>query len=520
MSHKITHAIISVSDKEGILEFAQGLCNAGIIIISTGGTAALLKKHAIDVIEVPDFTGFPEILDGRVKTLHPKLYAGILARGEKDADLLQQLNIPQIGLVVVNLYPFEQVTAKADCTLEVAIENIDIGGPTLLRAAAKNFYHTTVVTASDDYAAVLQAVRNQNATSIEFRYALAKKVFAHVAKYDASISNYFSARQLSGEKQLFPDTFSCQFDKKLDLRYGENPHQAAAFYTDNQVVSGTISQATQKWGKPLSYNNIADADCALACVKQFNAVACVIVKHANPCAVSIANNQLEAYEKAYAADSSSAFGGIIAFNTPLETKTLEKILANQFVEVIVAPEVCEQSLKIAAQKPNIRILAVGDLRPITQKTWEMKSVEHGILLQETDNLPTATNIQVVTQRQPTQAELQDLRFAWQVARFVKSNAIVYAKNQSTLGIGPGQMSRVFSTKIAALKAQQATLSLERASMASDAFFPFRDSIDEAASMGISAIIQPGGSIRDADIIEAANEHQLTMIFTGLRHFRH
>lgn len=518
MSDKITHALISVSDKEGIVEFAKGLTELDIVILSTGGTASLLKQHQIPVQDISLFTGFPEMMGGRVKTLHPKLYGGILARGEEDKELLAKYQMPVIGLVVVNLYPFEKTISRSDCTLEEAIENIDIGGPTLLRAGAKNFNHTTVVVCQKDYETVLTELRHEGHTSQELRLTLAKKVFAHVANYDIAINHYFS--NLGSSDNHFPEQYQLSLKKKFNLRYGENPHQHAAFYALEDDSHDNISHAIAHSGKPLSYNNIADADTALECVRQFDETACVIVKHVNPCAVSIGNNQLEAYQTAFHADSSSAFGGIIAFNTPLQTTTLEAILSNQFVEVIIAPSLSEGILSIAEQKPNLRILTVQDLLTPSLRTLEFKSVNGGLLVQERDNLPTPVKLEIVTKAQPSNAILEDLLFAWKVVRFIKSNAIVFAKNKSTLGIGPGQMSRIFSTKIASLKAKEANLSLKGAVLASDAFFPFRDSIDEAALLGITAIIQPGGSIRDQEVIAAADEKGIAMAFTHLRHFRH
>lgn len=513
---KITHALISVTDKTGLIEFAKGLIAENITIISTGGTAKHLKQHLIPVEEVANYTGFPEILEGRVKTLHPKIHGGILARGEQDNDILGEHNIPPIALVAVNLYPFQKVTENESCSLEEAIENIDIGGPTLLRAAAKNYTYSTAIVNPEDYPTVLAEIKRHGETRQETRLMLAKKVFAYIADYDIHISNYFQSIE---KTTILPEVLQLTFDKKQDLRYGENPHQQAAFYITKKQQEGTIGHAIQTSGKPLSYNNITDADVALECVKQFSSPACVIVKHGNPCAVSLDSDQLKAYQKAFHADSISAFGGIIAFNTELELPTLEAIFANQFVEVVIAPHASENTIEYAHQKPNVRLLTVGNLTA-NQKQCDYKSVSGGFLLQESDNLPSPVNTTVVTQRQPDDKELKDLLFAWQVVRFMKSNAIAFARQQSTLGLGPGQTSRIFSTKIAALKANEAEFSLQQAVMASDAFFPFRDSIDEAGKLGISAIIQPGGSIRDNEIIEAANEYNIAMIFTNQRHFRH
>ncbi len=517
-STQIEYALLSVSDKTGIVELANGLTQLGIKILSTGGTANTLKEANIPVQDISSFTGFPEMLEGRVKTLHPKLYAGILARGEADKNTLKKQNFIPIGLVVVNLYPFKATIENPNCSLEVAIEQIDIGGPTLLRAAAKNYQYTAGVVSQEDYPPLLKELQINGQISLATRFNLAKKVFQHVAQYDIAIAEYFS-EQSNPADPLFHENFVLQMKKKLTLRYGENPHQQAAFYVTEQALTGTISHARQVTGKALSYNNIADADCALECVKQFKGQACVIVKHANPCAVAIAKTQVEAYQKAYHADSTSAFGAILAFNHPLELKTISAILQNQFVEVIIAPEISEEVIKKVQQKPNIRLLTAGKFEQQSH-SLELKSVTGGILIQERDNLPTPKHIEVVSERQPLSSEMQDLLFAWQVVRFIKSNAIVFAKDEVTLGIGPGQMSRVFSTKIAALKAKEAGFSLKDASMASDAFFPFADSVEEAHALGITAIIQPGGSIRDKEVIEAANQYQMTMVFTGLRHFKH
>lgn len=522
MTKQITHALLSVSDKTNILEFAAELSKQNIVLLSTGGTATLLKQHNIPVTDISEFTGFPEIMAGRVKTLHPKIYAGILARSSDNA-ILDELQVPRIGLVVVNLYPFEKTIASSHSTLADAIENIDIGGPTLLRAAAKNFNKTTVLVDQNDYEAVLAEIKEAGATTLNTRFRLAQKVFAHVAQYDAAISNYFSSMvELEHQNQEpFPNTLTLQFQKKLDLRYGENPHQKAAFYINHQDNQGTsISNAVQHTGKPLSYNNINDADAALECVLQFDQAACVIVKHANPCAVAVAATQLCAYEDAYAADPSSAFGGIIAFNKNLDSETINKIIANQFVEVIIGPEVTPEVLAIAKQKPNLRILTSSQSDQPLRKSFDLKSVSGGLLIQERDNQPSHLDIEIVTDRQPSEHELSDALFAWKVVRFVKSNAIVYAKNNTTLGIGAGQMSRIFSTKIAQEKAADAGFSLQGSILASDAFFPFRDSIDQAAKAGVACIIQPGGSMRDSEVIAAANEHHIAMIFTHQRHFRH
>jgi phosphoribosylaminoimidazolecarboxamide formyltransferase/IMP cyclohydrolase len=515
----IKYALLSVTNKEGIVDFASALAAMGIILLSTGGTAKLLKEASIPVQEISDFTGFPEIMDGRVKTLHPKLYSGILARGERDQAVLHQHSFPRIGLVVVNLYPFEKIAALETARLEEVIEHIDIGGPTLLRAAAKNFHYTAAVVSSEDYGAVIAELKQYGQIKLETRLALAKKVFSHVARYDAAISNYFSA--LADNKKLeFPETLTVQLQKKSTLRYGENPHQHAAFYTTTEQQTGNISHAIQHSGKPLSYNNIADADCALECVKQFKDNACVIVKHSNPCACALGKTQIEAYQKAYSADSVSAFGGIIAFNTELEAETLVKILDNQFVEVIVAPNIPQEAIEKAQHKPNVRLLSVGEFPENPPKIWQFASVNGGLLMQEQDNLPSPPHTKIVTHRHPTMQEMVNLLFAWHVIRFVKSNAILFASNKLTLGIGPGQMSRLFSLKIAAIKAKEAGFSLKSAVMASDAFLPFSDTVEEAHTLGISAIIQPGGSIRDEEVIKLADAYDMAMIFTNRRHFRH
>lgn len=513
------HALISVSDKTGIVEFAKELVLLGVTILSTDGTAKLLKTHGITVIDVCDFTGFPEIMNGRVKTLHPKIYAGILARPQ-DRSLLEDYQIPEIGLLVVNLYPFSETISKLNCTLQEAIEKIDIGGPCLLRAGAKNYETTTVITEPEDYALVLSELRQNGRTSLQTRFKLAQKVFAHTARYDQTINHYFLSKDPT--LSTFPEILTLQYDKKADLRYGENPHQKAAYYVQNQQPSspGNLTTAVQQSGKPLSYNNILDADTALQCIKQFQQVACVIVKHANPCSVAISHSPIEAYKEAYRMDSESSFGGILAFNRELDEHTLQTILDNQFVEVIIVPSVTREALNVAQKKPNVRILSLSTLNEPSASTIELRSVSGGLLVQDSDYGIPLIDFHTVSKRHPTEKELADAQFAWQVVKMTKSNAIVIAKNLITLGIGAGQMSRVFSTKIAALKANAANTSMKGAVMASDAFFPFRDSIDTAASFGITTIIQPGGSIRDQEVIEAADEHNLAMIFTYTRHFRH
>jgi phosphoribosylaminoimidazolecarboxamide formyltransferase/IMP cyclohydrolase len=517
----IKRALISVSDKQGIVEFARSLQQFGVEILSTGGTAALFAKSGIDVTEVADYTGFPEMLDGRVKTLHPKVHGGILGRRDLPAHVaaMQQAGIPPIDLVVVNLYPFSQTIAKGDCTLEDAIENIDIGGPTMVRAAAKNYRHVAVVTDPADYpalAAELQA--SGGAIGAETRFGLAKKAFSHTAEYDGAISNYLTSLDHDNVRQPFPQRLNLQFAKVQDLRYGENPHQQGAFYRDSLVAPGSLSNYTQTQGKELSYNNIGDADAAWECVKTFDVPACVIIKHANPCGVATAANNLDAYKLAFATDPSSAFGGIIAFNRELDRAAAEAVI-QQFVEVLIAPAIAADAAQVLAQKPNIRVLTL----PLAAgaNALEFKRVGGGLLVQTPDTLNvTAAQLRVVTKLAPTAQQLEDLLFAWRVAKYVKSNAIVFAANGQTLGVGAGQMSRVDSTRIAAIKAQNAGLSLAGAAVASDAFFPFRDGVDVVAAAGAKAIIQPGGSIRDDDVIAAADEHGIAMVLTGARHFRH
>jgi len=522
----VKRAIISVSDKTGIAEFAEQLQKRGIEILSTGGTAKLLSKHGIATTEVSDYTGFPEMMDGRVKTLHPKIHGGILGRRGLDEQIMRDNQINPIDLVVVNLYPFEETTAKPDCTLAMAIENIDIGGPTLLRAAAKNHASVTVVVNPSDYQNVLAELQDNNGmVSEQVRFDLAVKTFEHTARYDANIANYLGLLLEPEAPQQFPRTYNTQFAKKQDLRYGENPHQSAAFYIDtanatNQPHNASVSTARQLQGKELSFNNIADTDAALECVKQFEQPACVIVKHANPCGVAIGNDINLAYERAYQTDPTSAFGGIIAFNRTLDAKTATNILDRQFVEVIIAPEVDESAISVLKHKKNIRVLICGNWNGET-KAHDFKRVNGGLLVQDQDlAMVTPEQLKVVTQRQPTEAELQDLLFSWKVAKFVKSNAIVYGKDCMTIGIGAGQMSRVYSARIAAIKAADADLQVEGAVMASDAFFPFRDGLDSAADVGVTAVIQPGGSMRDDEVIAAADEHNIAMVFTGIRHFRH
>lgn len=516
----IKRALISVSDKSGIVEFARELRTYGIELLSTGGTFKLLKESGLDVIEVSDHTGFPEMMDGRVKTLHPKIHGGILARRGQDDQVMAEHDIAAIDMVVVNLYPFEKTVANPDCSLEDAIENIDIGGPTMVRAAAKNHAFVNIVVNASDYESVLAEMKaNNGATCKATRFNLAIKAYEHTAKYDGAIANYFG-RLVEGGNKDFPRTFNLQFNKQQDMRYGENPHQKSAFYVEGTAVEGSISSAKQLQGKELSYNNIADTDAALETVKLFDAPTCVIVKHANPCGVASSDNLLDAYNKAFATDPESAFGGIIAFNRELDAATAQAIVDKQFVEVIIAPSVAAGVSEIIAAKKNVRLLVCGDLSA-DQPSFDFKRVNGGLLVQERDlGLITAADLKVVTQRQPTDAEIRDLLFTWKVAKMVKSNAIVYAKDQRTIGVGAGQMSRVNSARIAAIKAEHAGLEVSGSCMASDAFFPFRDGLDNAASVGISCVIQPGGSIRDDEVIAAADEHNIAMVFTGMRHFRH
>ncbi|MFA6014308.1 MAG: bifunctional phosphoribosylaminoimidazolecarboxamide formyltransferase/IMP cyclohydrolase [Gallionellaceae bacterium] len=519
---KITQALISVSDKSGVLEFAKGLHQLGVKILSTGGTAKLFADNGIPVTEVADYTGFPEMLDGRVKTLQPKVHAGILARRDlpEHVATLSKHNIPTIDLVVVNLYPFAATIAKPGCTLEDAIENIDIGGPTMVRSAAKNHAHVAIVTDPSDYTDVLAEMQtNSAAVSDITRFALAKKAFSHTAAYDSMISNYLTAIDSEGKQSAFPAQINFNFAKVQDMRYGENPHQQAAFYRDLNPVAGGISDYTQLQGKELSYNNIGDADAAWELVKTFDQPACVIVKHANPCGIAIADTPLNAYKLAYATDTTSAFGGIIAFNRELDAESAAQITANQFVELIIAPSATDAALQVTAAKQNVRVLTVPLSNAHNQ--FDFKRVSGGLLVQSPDALNVQlAQLKVVSKVQPTNNQLQDLLFAWRVAKYVKSNAIVFCKNGQTLGVGAGQMSRVDSTRIASIKAQNAGLSLVDSVVSSDAFFPFRDGIDVLAQAGAKAVIQPGGSMRDEEVIAAADEHGLAMVFTGFRHFRH
>jgi len=518
----VKRALISVSDKTGIVEFAQGLTNLRIEILSTGGTAKLLADKGIKVKEVSDYTGFPEMMDGRVKTLHPKVHGGILGRRGIDDDVMIQHKILPIDMVVVNLYPFEQTVAKPGCNLSTALENIDVGGPTMVRAAAKNHASVAVIVDCHDYATVLNELsKNKCILSTKTRFDLAVKAFEHTAHYDGAIANYLGQITSKGGKGDFPRTLNLQFKKKQDMRYGENPHQKAAFYVENSLKEASVSTSKQIQGKELSFNNIADTDAALECAKQFDEPTCVIVKHANPCGVAIDENILQAYQRAFQTDPTSAFGGIIAVNRPLDMWAASQIIERQFVEVIIAPTIEAEALPILEQKKNVRVLECGQWQTPDASILDFKRVNGGLLVQNRDlGMVTEQELKVVTERHPTDKEIEDLLFTWKVAKFVKSNAIVYGKDKMTIGIGAGQMSRVYSAKIAAIKAADAGLPVRGAVMASDAFLPFRDGLDSAAEAGITAVIQPGGSLRDDEVIAAANEHGITMVFTGMRHFRH
>lgn len=527
-------ALLSVSDKAGIVEFAQGLIKAGFDILSTGGTYKLLTENGIDALEVSAHTGFSEMMDGRVKTLHPKIHGGILGRRGVDDGVMAEHGIDRIDIVAVNLYPFAATIAKPNVSMSDAIENIDIGGPAMVRSAAKNHAHVAIITNPNDYNRVLDELNNQNDLSHATRFDLAVKAFEHTAAYDGMIASWLGARlptdtannnpDNADATSQYPRTFNQQFIKAQELRYGENPHQTAAFYVENHASEASIATAKQLQGKELSYNNIADTDAALECVKSFAKPACVIVKHANPCGVAVSEQGiLQAYDLAYATDPESAFGGIIAFNRQLDTATAQAIIDRQFVEVIIAPTVADGVAEIVASKKNVRLLTCGELPDINARhaQFDFKRVTGGLLVQEQDlGMIDKSDLTVVTEKAPTDAELDDLIFAWKVAKYVKSNAIVYAKNRQTIGVGAGQMSRVNSARIAAIKAEHAGLSVAGAVMASDAFFPFRDGIDNAAAAGIKCIIQPGGSVRDDEVIAAANEHGIAMVFTGMRHFRH
>jgi len=517
---KVSRALLSVSDKSGIVEFARALAALGVQIVSTGGTAKLLEKEGIAVTEVSAYTGFPEMLDGRVKTLHPKIHAGLLARRDDPGHLaaLRSAGIPPIDLLVVNLYPFQASVADPDCSFEEAIENIDIGGPALLRAAAKNHAGVGVVVDPADYARVLEEMRSSGGISEATRFALAKKVFAHTAAYDGAIANYLSSLDAGRRRREYPDVLSLQFARLQDLRYGENPHQSAALYRDERPVAGSLATCRQLQGKELSYNNIADADAAWECVKSFAEPACVIVKHANPCGVATGASLAAAYEKAFKTDPVSAFGGILAFNRALDRAAAEAA-SQQFAEVIVAPRVEPDAQEVFAKKANVRVLEVPLSHDV--QAHDYKRVGGGLLVQSSDSKMLQQNeMRVVTKTNPSESQWSDLLFAWRVAKFVKSNAIVFCRDGMTLGVGAGQMSRVDSSRLAAMKAQAAKLSLAGSVVASDAFFPFRDGLDVVAEAGAAAVIQPGGSVRDDEVIAAADERGVAMVLTGVRHFRH
>jgi phosphoribosylaminoimidazolecarboxamide formyltransferase/IMP cyclohydrolase len=527
----VTQALLSVSDKQGIVEFARELHTLGVTLLSTGGTAKALRDAGLPVTDVGDYTGFPEMLDGRVKTLHPKVHGGILARRDlaEHLDTLAAHGIPRIDLVVVNLYPFQATVAKPGCTLEDAIENIDIGGPTMVRAAAKNHGGEAggvgIVTDPADYAAIIAELKaNKNALSYKTRFELARKAFTHTARYDSAISNWLTAvdaDQLAPAEAParveYPNRIQFAFDKVQEMRYGENPHQSAAFYREPGSAPGGIADYRQLQGKELSYNNIADADAAWECVKAFDTTACVIIKHANPCGVALGANAEEAYRKAFQTDPTSAFGGIIAFNVTVDAATAKAVSA-QFLEVLIAPEYTPEALTVLAAKQNVRVLtcALGRLSQL-----DFKRVGGGLLVQSGDDATiTRAQLKVVTRRAPSEQEWNDLLFAWRVAKYVKSNAIVYCKDGMTIGVGAGQMSRVDSARIAKIKAENAGLSIVGTAAASDAFFPFRDGLDVLAQAGATAVIQPGGSVRDSEVINAADEQNIAMVFTGFRHFRH
>ena len=513
-------ALISVSDKTGVLEFARSLVEMGYGLLSTGGTARTLAEAGLPVTEVSDYTGFPEIMGGRVKTLHPRIHGGLLGRRGEDEAVMAEQDIPRIDLAVINLYPFEAVTSRPDCSLEEAIENIDIGGPAMVRSAAKNFDAVAVVTSPDQYAMVLERLRaGGGRLDAATRYELAVAAFNRVAQYDDAISQYLSARTADGEASEFPLQANACYVKVADLRYGENPHQQAAWYRDLQPTPGSLATARQHQGKELSYNNIGDADAAWECVRQFEQTACAIIKHANPCGVAVAASPLQAYDQAFATDPTSAFGGIIAFNRPVDAATAAAIVERQFLEVLIAPGFDEAALAALAAKQNVRVLQIESGAPMPQ--MEFKRVGGGLLIQTSDLRPIDRgDCRVVSRRAPGEQEWTDLMFAWKVARMVKSNAIVYAAGGRTVGIGAGQMSRVDSARIGRWKAEDAGLPIRGAVMASDAFFPFRDGIDTAGEAGIAAVIQPGGSMRDDEVVAAADEHGMAMVFTGIRHFRH
>lgn len=519
---KVSRALISVSDKNGIVDFARALQELNIELLSTGGTFRLLKENNISVTEVSDYTNFPEMMDGRVKTLHPKVHGGILGRRGVDDEVMEEHSIKPIDMVVVNLYPFASTVSDPTCTLPDAIENIDIGGPTMVRSAAKNHKDVAVLVNNNDYAEVVEELKkNQGQLKYQTRYELMVKAFEHTAGYDGMIANHFGSRGTDNTARDFSNTFNMQYFKTQEMRYGENPHQKAAFYTEASPTEASVATAKQLQGKELSFNNIADTDAALECVKQFDEPACVIVKHANPCGVAVASDIGAAYELAFATDPESAFGGIIAFNRELDSKTARAICEKQFVEVIIAPTVSADASAVVAEKKNVRLLACGMWDSQRPNDFDYKRVNGGLLIQDRDNgMVCERDLKVVSKRIPTSSEMSDMLFAWKVAKMVKSNAIIYAKNNQTIGVGAGQMSRINSARIAGIKAEHAGLDVVGAVMASDAFFPFRDGIDNAGKAGISCIIQPGGSMRDDEVITAANEHGMAMVFTGMRHFRH
>lgn len=542
LSRPVRRALISVSDKTGVLEFAQALSKRGVEILSTGGTAKLLMDNGVQVIEVSDYTGFPEMMDGRLKTLHPKIHGGILGRRGTDEAVMDEHGIKPIDLVCVNLYPFVKTTSDPNCSLEKAIENIDIGGPTMVRAAAKNHRDVAIVVNAGDYDRVIAEMdANNGSLTYKTRFDLAVAAYEHTASYDSAIANYFgtiasdygikdenetgapviSETGVELVKRQFPRTLNLNFVKLQGMRYGENPHQQAAFYKDTSLTNASIATAVQYQGKELSYNNIADTDAAIECVREFlEQPCCVIVKHANPCGVAMADNLTDAYIKAFESDSESAFGGIIAFNRELDGKTAQAIVDRQFCEVIVAPSVTEEAKQAVAAKKNIRLLAIGDMDE-RQPRYDFKRVNGGLLVQDADLVNVKReDLKVVTKRAPTEDEITEMLFAWRVCKYTKSNAIVYTSANRTLGIGCGQTSRVFSARIATIRAEDARLSLQGSALASDAFFPFRDGVDAAAAAGVKCIIQPGGSIRDEEVIQAADEHGIAMVFTGVRHFRH
>ena len=514
---KIQRALVSVSKKDGLIDFVKGLSEMGVEILSTGGTAKLLKDNNIPVIQVSDYTGFPEIMDGRVKTLHPLIHGGLLGRrdNEKHLEEMKKHGIKPIDMVVVNLYPFEDTISKEGVKLDEAIENIDIGGPSMLRSSAKNFQDVAVVVNSDDYEDILAEMEeNDGAISYDTKMKLSVKAFKHTARYDSLISKYLESKV---EGEGFPSILNLQFEKITDLRYGENPHQKAAFYENIGLNKGTLSKAKQLHGKELSYNNILDLNAALELVREFDETAAVIIKHTNPCGVAIGNNLVSAYREARETDPLSAFGGIIGFNKNVDEETAKEI-ASTFIEAVIAPDYDESALAILKEKKNIRLLKLSNFKEKTEKEYDLRNVSGGLLLQDKDSVTlNEDNLKVVTNRQPTEKEWSAMRFAWKVAKHVKSNAIIYATENETVGIGAGQMSRVDSSKLAAMKANKP---IQGTAMASDAFFPFRDSVDEAAKVGGTAIIQPGGSVKDEEVIAAANEHNIAMVFTGIRHFKH